>query len=694
MDSMDSMVHGKIINNIKDIDFTENDITIDDIDYSHYANIGDLDPTVYKQLWSSNVKRRIKDFDKKLSAIAKKEMNRNLDRIEALDINVSKLYFNTTLKENEGQGLVNGKPKYSIITGDDYTNNILFGWDIHIGCDLIHSFTVEIGLTRYDTCTSGEFPIVYVLDSSLLELGSVNTKMMTVDSSPRLFLIDIDADKRQEVTIITLEKEVRNLKYIKEDKVELHKTNKKEFEERFSDDIKDSICDLPEDYYNDYIMYRSDTGKYTTELTASWEDILALDYLHRYGDILQEDLTSSNKKELYKYGWFAVCNLNSGRFNSDYILEYNINLYRYILYKLKKSKVKLSKTKWKLVDKECIVINDFTLDMYAKLENGHRIIAFDFVSNIPDEVEILRKEESTVINMELDNIITGREWHENNKEFINYIKALLSKHKCGIQEKYGDTLTLLNKYTNSDFGMSIRRFEESQKNVLNRMVDNHIIKLFDNEQDMLDDLDIIDSHIEYESVIKIGFYSQKYNKFISICLTQYESAYWRLELAYPFLKFNYPLRTGILSLDMGEDTLEEKMETIRYLRSLKNGGGSDATQIGNIVIYGLYYSLDKIIILDNIEHNVNIRAVNRKKSINLNERIKLFNMTAKFSDNYDKNGILKSKLCRYNSNTDLYLTRYKDFTTLSQKTAGMLRIYAGKPSDCTSIDLVRIENGD
>ena len=676
------------MNIVPEVDFTENDITISDVDNTYYE-FGKVVATVYKQLWYSSLKREIKGFYNRLAEIAKKEMDRDLDKLKALDISVSKLYFNTSLDVNKGQGLIKGKPEYSIITGSGFTLDI--NWDRHTKCNIIETFCSEMSIDKYDTLTNQKFPFIYMLDTSLLEFSSINTKVISVDDSPRLFLIDIDSDKRQEVTIVIQEEKIRNLKYIERDKVKLHKNNREEFYRQYGNCITDFGCDITNKEICDYVMYRSDTNEYLYEADFdSWKDILVLDYLHRYGDILQKDLLTKDNKELEKYGWFATYNLNTIYVGNTRKLEYYVNMYRYCTYKLKKSKVKLSETEWRLVDKECIILNSFALDMYAKLENGHRIIAFDFIDKISEEVNKRVDEARTTLNIGLSYVPVKESLDSHDTETIHHLSAMIKKHRYEMQEKYGNTLKLLKEYASTKFGTSLERFRESQKNMLSKMIDNHTIKIFDNEKDMLDDLNIIDNSIECDSLIKIGFYSQFHNKFVSVSITQYNSSYWRLGLAYPFLEPSYPLHVGILSLSLTENNSDEKAEISRCMRRIQNEGSYNIIQLGNIIVCGMEHCITKIFVIDNLKHNTAITLVNREKATNLNERIKLINLTTKLNDNYDEQGIITTKLCKYSKDTDIYLSRHSDKYYSTSLFGIALTRNETKAIYYTSIDLVRV----
>lgn len=612
-----------------------------------------------------------------------------LDSISVTDLWVSKLYIDDTDEVNDSaEKLLLDKYKLKFM----HRNKIITDFSIlqsyvdfpRLSRVYENTSWFKIMLTKYDNCYNQSFPMFYILDtyktnkdSIVLEYVSKNVKAIVDDTRLRFLVVDIDSDTRQNLVFTMESTKAHNIKIVDSDYVQMYLDNPSkamkveprvvfESEEelysyrasqvgpsapkRYSVVREDTGEIVPNciDFYEDIFEYKD----YSSDILSRWSELFVKEYIHRFGTIMLDDITQKQDKnsDFNKYGWFATNNITEWDGSSfEKTIAYNINFYRYIIYKLTKCEVKLNDTEWKLVDKNCITFehDNYLIrgSIFARLDKGHRVIAIGFQ-------------------------------YENKHNFELSIKQFSS-----------DNITFLNKYINTKFEISAKLFSENQLQVLNDCKDNNMIRLYNTEQELKDNLTIVDDTFNGKPIIRVSFYSQLCNKYVSLDISLNESMYSILRKVYPFFKFSYPLCISEIGLALDADS-EKKANKLILTIQYEFFEDSSALMLNNLAIIFGHEGVQQITIPDELSNECNIHVIisdnnsgNGVRAIDIVEK----NSVLKLLGTKDTEVTTKKlgyKICKYDCETDVILTR--NIRNRTDKDFGITRVFTSSPFNVES----------
>lgn len=647
---------------IKDNYYVENNIMLDD---DQEALSQDHQLSTIRPEFLSLLEEKLDNFSYWLNKIAKEgEPTRNLDKLDVINLWVSKIYVDDNNEVNKGKLFLDKyMPSFikrnklithfsSLISYIDFPG--LYGSGIIENSSNISSKSM---LSRYDICYNQIFPMFNILGSyrkmanttsPIIEYISKNVKAIADNNRLRFLVIDIDSETRQNLVFTIASTMAHNIKIVESDYVQMYLDNPKKTMKIRPRVVFTSKEDLdkhiratakqPEG--KAYSVIREDTGEivpncimyyaggeiftdcrnYSSFVIDRWSELFVKEYIHRFGDIMIEDLNNKDNKgsDFNKYGWFATNNVAEwNRDNDEKIAVYNINFYRYIIYKLSKSSIELSDTEWRLVDEKCITFDNLAYiiqgSIYARLDNGHRVIAIGFSYENKDNYEL------------------------KVRQFGN------------------DNIAFLNEYVNTKFEISPESLLSNQSRILKDCEDTKLIRLYDTEQELKSALEYIDSIMLNRPMIIISFYSQLYDKYAMIEIAFNESVNTMLRKLYPFFKFSYPLCVEEIGLGLSTDS-EKKANKLITTIEYDFMENILVLMLNNLAIELKNNNVSRIIIPDELDNECNIHVIVNDKIIDIVEKSKILKVLGT-KDNEVELKKIGYKICQYDSDTDMILTR-------------------------------------
>ena len=558
--------------------------------------------------------------------------------LEISAIHVSRQYFNSKLDCNVDKSIIHDNVEMSVVKRDNSIKSLNRMYSsVKVGVLPTHSrYNVFL---NYDKVSSQVFPMMYPryieeTDSVIIEYVGVNSKVIAFDNDMSIYMVDIDADRKQEITLQYNDYNLKDIMFIsKGGTIKL-------------DNLKDLHYEIKRGIPISFIAINKVTGqKYSLDSSEEIDDLFIDDYISKFGVLIKEDIerverNNNNegiKTDSDKYGWFVTSSsigIEEKGWDKLVHARYCFNFYSVCSRILEESNIKLSENEWQLIRKQIFTKDESKIDLYAKLDNGHRIVALhsDFGEN----------------KFGGSNPTYSKRWLYNICE-------------SDVTKDY------LYHYIDTDFSITKERFEKARKEMLDLLIKNKEVFLYDNEQDMNNHLYRAESDIELvdkKSILRLGFYSKAWNKYVVMYVDIGEAFFNRVYKYFALLEFSYPLNISENAMRNKFNT-DEVRDTLFDIASDNMNVQSASIILNDILIAGGFNNAFELVILDEIKLDTKIVALCHEETglrvVDINKILPLLKIVAsdKISTNLGDIGFCKEIACKIGRYTEfnLYMIR-------------------------------------